>query len=144
LFLGSAHALYSDLWSAALTAGQSIRAGVPQKKHDFTAMSDAELTAFFRGDFFEHRVPAATAQIPTHAAPSTSVRHSRLVIHHRLHPPVGRRFGSQHGGVSPRYGDHSQDDVQTTLDKIWVPATEQAEVKALVESTRAASVVPAP
>jgi hypothetical protein len=29
------------------------------------------------------------------------------------------------------------DDVQTTLDKFSVPAEEQAEVKALVESTRA-------
>jgi O-methyltransferase domain/Dimerisation domain len=48
-YLGSSHELYSDLWSAALTAGQSIRAGRPQVKHDFTAMSDEELGAFFRG-----------------------------------------------------------------------------------------------
>jgi hypothetical protein len=48
-YLGGAHELYSDLWSAALTAGQSIRAGAPHKKHDFAAMSDTELTAFFRG-----------------------------------------------------------------------------------------------
>jgi hemoglobin len=34
------------------------------------------------------------------------------------------------------------DDVQTTLDKFSVPAAEQAEVKALVESTRTAIVVP--
>ncbi len=33
------------------------------------------------------------------------------------------------------------DDVQTTLDKFSVPAEEQAEVKAVVESTRAAIVV---
>jgi predicted O-methyltransferase YrrM len=48
-YLGGAHELYSDLWSAALMAGQSIRTGAPHKKHDFVAMSDAELAAFFRG-----------------------------------------------------------------------------------------------
>jgi hypothetical protein len=31
------------------------------------------------------------------------------------------------------------DDLQTTLDKFYVPAAEQAEIKALVESTRAAN-----
>ena len=30
-YLGGAHELYSDLWSAALAAGQSIRAGAPTK-----------------------------------------------------------------------------------------------------------------
>ena len=30
-YLGGAHELYSDLWSAALAAGQSIRDGVPHK-----------------------------------------------------------------------------------------------------------------
>ena len=49
MYLGSAHELYSDLWTAALAAGQSIRAGRPKAKHDFTAMSDEELGAFFRG-----------------------------------------------------------------------------------------------
>jgi SAM-dependent methyltransferase len=48
-YLGSTHELYSDLWGAALTAGHSIRAGRPQVRHDFTAMSDEELGAFFRG-----------------------------------------------------------------------------------------------
>jgi len=48
-YLGSSHELYSDLWGAALTAGQSIRAGRPQAKHDFRTMSDEELGAFFRG-----------------------------------------------------------------------------------------------
>jgi len=48
-YMGSVHELYSDLWSAALTAGQSVRAGTPQVKHDFAAMSDDELAAFFRG-----------------------------------------------------------------------------------------------
>ena len=38
---------------------------------------------------------------------------------------------------------HWPDDVQTTLDKFSVPAAEQTEVKALVESTRAAIVAPA-
>jgi hypothetical protein len=48
-YMGSAHELYSDLWSAALTAAASIRAGAPQVKHDFAAMPDEELDAFFRG-----------------------------------------------------------------------------------------------
>ena len=48
-YMGSAHELYSDLWGAALTAAQSIGAGMPQVKHDFAAMSDEELAAFFRG-----------------------------------------------------------------------------------------------
>jgi len=48
-YLGSAHELYCDLWSAALTAGQSIGSGVPQVKHDFATMPDEELAAFFRG-----------------------------------------------------------------------------------------------
>src|SRR5262249_57146991 len=48
-YIGGSHELYSDLWSAALSVGPSIRAGVPQVKHYFAAMSDAELAAFFRG-----------------------------------------------------------------------------------------------
>lgn len=48
-YLGSSHELYSDLWSAALRAARSIRTGTPQVKHDFAAMTDAELAAFFRG-----------------------------------------------------------------------------------------------
>jgi hypothetical protein len=48
-YMGSNHELYSDLWGAALKAGPSIRSGTPQVKHDFTTMSDEELTAFFRG-----------------------------------------------------------------------------------------------
>jgi hypothetical protein len=48
-YLGSAHELYADLWSAALGAARSIRAGTPKAKHDFTAMAHEELCAFFRG-----------------------------------------------------------------------------------------------
>jgi 2-hydroxy-4-(methylsulfanyl)butanoate S-methyltransferase len=48
-YLGSAHELYSDLWGAALSAGLSVRTGQPQVKHDFSAMSDEKLGAFFRG-----------------------------------------------------------------------------------------------
>jgi SAM-dependent methyltransferase len=48
-YLGSAHELYADLWGTALKAGQSIRSGEPQAKHDFATMSDEELGGFFRG-----------------------------------------------------------------------------------------------
>jgi hemoglobin len=44
--------------------------------------------------------------------------------------------------ITPGEWQAFMDDLQTTLDKFSVPAAEQAEVKALVESTRAAIVVP--
>ncbi len=48
-YIGSAHELYTDMWSAALGVAQSIRSGEPHARHDFDAMSDGELGAFFRG-----------------------------------------------------------------------------------------------
>ena len=48
-YMGSAHELYSDMWSAALGVAQSIRSGEPHARHDFGAMSENELGAFFRG-----------------------------------------------------------------------------------------------
>ncbi|MEQ8494614.1 MAG: methyltransferase [Gammaproteobacteria bacterium] len=48
-YLGSAHQAYSDLWSSTMHTAQSIRTGVPQARHDFAAMSHAELRAFVRG-----------------------------------------------------------------------------------------------
>jgi 2-hydroxy-4-(methylsulfanyl)butanoate S-methyltransferase len=47
-YIGGAHELWSDLWTAALQSARSIRAGSPQAKHDFTAMSSSELGAFLR------------------------------------------------------------------------------------------------
>ena len=44
-----AHGLYSDLWSATLKTAESIRAGLPQAKHDFSTMSKDELEQFLRG-----------------------------------------------------------------------------------------------
>jgi predicted O-methyltransferase YrrM len=71
-YLGGAHELYSDLWSAALAAGQSIRAGAPHKKHDFTAMSDAELANFFRG---LHPAALATGRQLAGSCGFTGLRH---------------------------------------------------------------------
>ena len=48
-YMGSAHELYTDMWSAALGVAQSISSGLPHARHDFGAMSDSELGAFFRG-----------------------------------------------------------------------------------------------
>jgi hypothetical protein len=48
-YLGGAHELYSDLWSAALSAAQSIRADAPQARHDWSAMSDEEIVPILRG-----------------------------------------------------------------------------------------------
>jgi 2-hydroxy-4-(methylsulfanyl)butanoate S-methyltransferase len=48
-YMGNVHELYSDIWATALKTAQSIRARVPQAKHDFATMSDDKLGAFFRG-----------------------------------------------------------------------------------------------
>lgn len=48
-YLGSNHEVYSDLWSAALRTADTVRAGAPQAKHDFAAMSPDALRSFFRG-----------------------------------------------------------------------------------------------
>jgi O-methyltransferase domain/Dimerisation domain len=48
-YMGSAHELYTDMWSAALGVAQSISSGAPHARHDFSQMSDSELGAFFRG-----------------------------------------------------------------------------------------------
>jgi hemoglobin len=48
----------------------------------------------------------------------------------------------RHLVITPGEWEAFMDDVQTTLDKFSVPPAEQAEVKALVESTRAAIVAP--
>lgn len=44
------HELYSDLWSATLKTAESIRTGLPQAKHDYSAMSEGDLLQFFRGE----------------------------------------------------------------------------------------------
>jgi 2-hydroxy-4-(methylsulfanyl)butanoate S-methyltransferase len=48
-YLGGTHELYTDMWSAALGVGRSIRADAPQARHDWSAMPDEELAAIFRG-----------------------------------------------------------------------------------------------
>jgi cyclopropane fatty-acyl-phospholipid synthase-like methyltransferase len=48
-YIGGSHEAYSDLWSAALRTARSIRTGVPQAMHDFSAMAEEELRAFLRG-----------------------------------------------------------------------------------------------
>src|ERR1700687_2245288 len=57
----------------------------------------------------------------------------------------GRSMEQSHRemAITPGEWQAFMDDCQPTLDKFSVPAAEQAEVKALVESTRAAIVVPA-
>jgi hypothetical protein len=48
-YMGGAHELYSDMWSAALGVAQSISSSAPHARHDFGEMSESELGAFFRG-----------------------------------------------------------------------------------------------
>jgi hemoglobin len=57
----------------------------------------------------------------------------------------GRSMEESHRemAITPGEWQAFMDDVQTTLDKFSVPTAEQAEVKAFVESTRAAIVAPA-
>src|SRR5712691_760583 len=57
----------------------------------------------------------------------------------------GRSMEESHRdmAITPGEWQAFMDDVQTTLDKFSVPAAEQAEVKALIESTRDAIVAPA-
>ena len=57
----------------------------------------------------------------------------------------GRSMEESHRdmAITPGEWQAFMDDVQATLDKFSVPGAEQAEVKAIVESTRAAIVVPA-
>jgi hemoglobin len=48
----------------------------------------------------------------------------------------------RHLAITEAEWEAFMDDLQTTLDKFSVPAAEQAEVKALIQSTYAAIVVP--
>ena len=48
-YLGDMHLLFSDIWSATLSAGASILKGAPQAKHDFSEMSEDDLYAFLNG-----------------------------------------------------------------------------------------------
>ncbi len=45
------------------------------------------------------------------------------------------RDSHQHLNITPKEWEAFMDDVQQTLDKFKVPAAEQAEVKAIVQST---------
>jgi hypothetical protein len=48
-YMGGAHELVSDLWSAMLKSATSIRTGHAAAKHDFSTMTRDELAAFLRG-----------------------------------------------------------------------------------------------
>lgn len=49
-YMGDAkRAFYSDIWQALLKTADTIRAGAPQHKHDFYAMSEDEMASFFLG-----------------------------------------------------------------------------------------------
>jgi SAM-dependent methyltransferase len=48
-YMGQRHELWSWLWDAELQTAESVSTGIPQAKYDFTAMSEKELEAFYRG-----------------------------------------------------------------------------------------------
>ena len=65
--------------------------------------------------------------------------------HHRV-PPTGFKYLVTEmvcwaAGGPQKYTGRSMDDFQQTLDTFSVPAQEQAELKAIVDSTRADIVV---
>lgn len=48
-YIGGLHSTYSDLWASTMRTADSIRAGEPKAKHDFSAMTQSELRSFVRG-----------------------------------------------------------------------------------------------
>ncbi len=48
-YMGGMHELLSVMWEAELKTAASIRAGIPQAKHDYEAASEDELEQVFRG-----------------------------------------------------------------------------------------------
>jgi SAM-dependent methyltransferase len=48
-YIGGMHELFEQLWRADLETADSIRSGRPAALHDFSAMSDDELSAMLRG-----------------------------------------------------------------------------------------------
>ncbi|UCG24858.1 MAG: methyltransferase domain-containing protein [Chloroflexota bacterium] len=48
-YQGHRHKYWSDIWRAVLTVGESIRTGLPQAKHDYSAMPAYELEEFLHG-----------------------------------------------------------------------------------------------
>lgn len=48
-FVGARHLIWADLWEAALGTAETVRTGLPQSEHDFTAMSEVEQSAYFGG-----------------------------------------------------------------------------------------------
>lgn len=48
-YLGGMHEFFTDTWSAVFKTAETIRAGVPQAKHDFSAMSEDEFGGVLRG-----------------------------------------------------------------------------------------------
>ena len=48
-YRGNGHKFESDIWSAALKIGESIRTGKPQAEHDYANMPEEELEGFMDG-----------------------------------------------------------------------------------------------
>src|SRR5881396_4103047 len=92
-------------------------------------MSDARLNANPAVDEAHHKVPPAgfkyhVTEMLCWAAGGPQKYTGRSM-----------RDSHQHLNITPKEWDAFMDDVQRTLDKLKVPATEQAEVKAIVQST---------
>ena len=51
-YLAGREEFYADIWPALLKTAASIHAGAPQHKHNFHAMREDEMLAFFRGQHF--------------------------------------------------------------------------------------------
>jgi len=62
-YIGSNHEVFSDLWSAALKTAETVRAGTPQAKHDFAAMSPSYFPAELPFHSAPNSIPMAMARI---------------------------------------------------------------------------------
>jgi hypothetical protein len=49
--MADTHQVYSDLWNAVFKTAESIRTGLPQAKHDYSAMPKDKLQQFLRGTY---------------------------------------------------------------------------------------------
>jgi hemoglobin len=92
-------------------------------------MSDARLNANPAVNEAHHKVPPAGFKLSCHGNGLLGGWRP-AEIHRALHADSHR-----HLNITPQEWDAFMDDFQQTLDKFKVPAAEQAELRAIVQST---------
>jgi cyclopropane fatty-acyl-phospholipid synthase-like methyltransferase len=99
-YLGSMHGFFTDAWSAVFKTAETIRAGVPQAKHNFATMSEDEFGGLLRGLH-----PGAIA------VGRSLVTHHGLANHHRV-----LDVGGGSGGVAIGACSEAPDLLAVVLD----------------------------